>query len=1056
MESYISFSIISVFFYTFMILTLLAGKRSRIINSFMCVLGGMLCWTLGSFLMRMEAGPSYILWYYVSLAGILFLPYFYYVFISEFMGVRMGRKSKIPLLLMLLLFAINIPGGIILRWPDLIRKNGGAHFVYKITPWFLLFFVVAGITIIQIFITMYRGCRRHPGYRKQIEPILVGILIIFVGNLALAVPVFSGFPIDIVSGLINAVLMLYALTRRRLFQMRRLASDGVCFGVGVVLTVVLFINLSPYLMSYIRMLLPAASEYHVLIFSFVFLISAWLVTVLWKCLMNNVFIKKEIQQSQELKDFSQSVSRTLRVGEILRNTVNVLKETTNAGRIYICLRDKKSGEYQAVYSNRPLNDLTFSLKADNPVVTWLTRNEDCVVIRDFRSSTAYKSMWESEKHMFSELGIEYCAGLRQNDDLAGIIAISGDGHRNLNHNDLAMLSSVSSVASIAIKNARLYEAAWTEARTDELTGLLNRKYFYEILDEEYEKNKEGSLALILFNIDDFKLYNQLYGNQQGDVALRKVADIIQASVGEQGYVARHSAKEFAVLMPNYDIFSARNLAESIQKQILHMRNDSADYKLKILTVSVGISAAPYAARSAKELLDNADLAVYHVKRSGKNGIEIFDTMLKESLDEENAGKKSDHEHIYQSYESTIYALTAAIDTKDHYTFGHSNNVAYYATSLAKALNYTTEMVEIIRQAALLHDVGKIGIPEHILNKEGKLTDEEYEIMKGHVEASIGIIRHLPSLDYVIPAVIGHHERYDGNGYPRRIAGEDIPASARILCIADSFDAMTSKRCYKELDASGKSSSDHKRRGRKTVRSGYGGGIYPHISGRKDPSCRTGGAETGRKSIKNIKITGLTSYVRPVFVKNMKKALFIISGKAKYIPDLIHIHIQDHGKLINGEFGGVIIVCEFFNRSFQVFYLGYQIVVTEFLLCLFLNGMKDPTADTTTHPGIVFLLWVCLFERRQKGQICLLNEIGQVDFLTVQFSGHLGCLSHVELCQCTFGSSVSLCKGMKEGRKIIRIKSFRGKAFHIVIEISLFFGSKSSTGTRKLFLVAGFG
>lgn len=178
MESYISFSIISVFFYTFMILTLLAGKRSRIINSFMCVLGGMLCWTLGSFLMRMEAGPSYILWYYVSLAGILFLPYFYYVFISEFMGVRMGRKSKIPLLLMLLLFVINIPGGIILRWPDLIRKNGGAHFVYKITPWFLLFFVVAGITIIQIFITMYRGCRRHPGYRKQIEPILVGILII--------------------------------------------------------------------------------------------------------------------------------------------------------------------------------------------------------------------------------------------------------------------------------------------------------------------------------------------------------------------------------------------------------------------------------------------------------------------------------------------------------------------------------------------------------------------------------------------------------------------------------------------------------------------------------------------------------------------------------------------------------------------------------------------------------------------------------------------------------------------------------------------------------------
>ena len=124
-------------------------------------------------------------------------------------------------------------------------------------------------------------------------------------------------------------------------------------------------------------------------------------------------------------------------------------------------------------------------------------------------------------------------------------------------------------------------------------------------------------------------------------------------------------------------------------------------------------------------------------------------------------------------------------------------LAYYATALAKALGMNEDMIEIIRQAALLHDIGKIGIPESVLNKAGSLTDEEYEMIKGHVEASIDIIRHLPSLDYVIPSVIGHHERYDGKGYPRRIAGEDIPLTARILCVADSFDAMTSVRCYKK-------------------------------------------------------------------------------------------------------------------------------------------------------------------------------------------------------------------------------------------------------------------
>ena len=278
------------------------------------------------------------------------------------------------------------------------------------------------------------------------------------------------------------------------------------------------------------------------------------------------------------------------------------------------------------------------------------------------------------------------------------------------------------------------------------------------------------------------------------MCLQRVADIINSSVGESGYTARYGAKEFAVLLPGYDLFSARNLVESIAKQIYVMNNRRTDMKLKPITVSAGISAAPYAAKNVKELLENVDLAVYHVKHSGKNGIQVFDTMFRNNNKDAHA---KTHAHIYKEYESTIYALTAAIDAKDHYTFSHSTNVAYYATALARTLGMNEDMIEIIHQAALLHDVGKIGIPESVLNKAGSLTDEEYEMIKGHVEASIDIIRHLPSLDYVIPAVIGHHEHYDGKGYPRRIAGEDIPLTARILCVADSFDAMTSIRCYKK-------------------------------------------------------------------------------------------------------------------------------------------------------------------------------------------------------------------------------------------------------------------
>ena len=146
---------------------------------------------------------------------------------------------------------------------------------------------------------------------------------------------------------------------------------------------------------------------------------------------------------------------------------------------------------------------------------------------------------------------------------------------------------------------------------------------------------------------------------------------------------------------------------------------------------------------------------------------------------------------------TIYALTAAIDAKDNFTFIHSMNVSKYAVMLAEALPMSDNDIEVVRVAGMLHDIGKISIPEHILKKTEGLTPEEYAIMKTHVENSIKMIRYLPNMDYVIPAVIAHHERYDGKGYPRGLKGTGIPLMGRILTIADCFDAMTARRPYKQ-------------------------------------------------------------------------------------------------------------------------------------------------------------------------------------------------------------------------------------------------------------------
>lgn len=795
MQNYGYISIIALFFYCFIFLTFLAAKKVRIVKYFLFLVATMIFWAAGSAFMRLQMFPSYVLWYHISLGGLLLMPYAYFLFVNAFAEREDRFFSRLYGILLMGLFALNVPGGFFLKWPELVTKNGQTVFEYSYTWKVSILFGAAAVVVVHCFANIVRICRKDPWYRKQFQPIVLGIICLFAGNVALLIPLFRGFPIDLVLGIGNALFLIYALLRKRLFQLKLLMSETSCYGAGLILTFLLYYNLMPYITDQLYYRFPGAEEYTVLIFAVLFLVSFWMLVYLWRKIIGNLFVREEAQQTEKIRKYNNQVAKSLHLDEILAETVEVIHDTVECTNIYICIQDQEDGDYQARYSNQPLNDLSFTIRKDNPLIHILERN-DGILMREFRTMIEYKAMWEQEKRNLQDLRIEACIGLRDEGRIVGILLLSNPpGNRRISRSDMDMTLTIASSASIAIKNAHLYETAYYEARTDELTKLLNRKYFFEVLEKEFEENREGSLALAIINIDDFKLYNQLYGTQAGDKALRRIAQIIKSSVGDSGYAARYSGKEFAVLLPKYDVFSARNLVTSIQKQIFQMTDRTVDYKLKVLTVSVGISAAPYAAKTAKELLENADMAVNHVKHTGKNGIEIFDTVLRENSIQEDM---TDHKNIYKEYESTIYALTAAIDVKDHYTFSHSNNVAYYATSLAREMNLNQDVVEIIRQAALLHDVGKIGIPEAILNKEGKLTEEEYEIIKGHVEASIGIIRYLPSLDYVIPAVIGHHERYDGNGYPRRIAGENIPLSARILCIADSFDAMTTKRCYKEI------------------------------------------------------------------------------------------------------------------------------------------------------------------------------------------------------------------------------------------------------------------
>ena len=785
--------ITALFCYLFLFLTFLAAKKKeRVIRSFMGLMLIMILWVGGSFSMRMQLWPSVDFWHHVSVLGMILVPPGYYMFVMDFLEEKNARGKYLWMLLHIGIFVFNCLTCWFVPEPEVVNTGSSAQFLYHYSWHIYLLGLLMLPCLAQVTMVVRRHCKGNRIAFQQLKPILTGVLYLLVGHIISTLPIFMGFPLDIASGIANVFFVFYALYKKRLFKMTLLLSKPNYLLFALASSCFIFYYIATPIQQFF--IGTVGLEYTL---SVVFIAAAFFVTVLalygiLASVFNAIFIRNEQQHMQCINQLGDDVTHIFSVNDILQNMTDVILQTTHVERMAIFIR-QADGDYRIEFTTNPLDEKGFYLRSDHPLVSYFKQSDKYATRRDFSRATVYRSMWETEKKLLISLKSECFIPLSCENDLVGIIVLpERKDFQPYHDNDLALVQMIASICTTAIRDAVVYERAIAEARRDKLTGLLNRKFFLEFLDHVFEQYKDSSLSLCLLNVDDFKLYNQLYGSQEGDLALSRIAGLLRSVINENSHAARIGGKEFALLLPGYDIHSAKLLAENLAAEVMEINKRSGGQVTKTLTVSVGICAAPYMASSAKELFQNAETAVYTVKQSGKNAVQIYSSELfRQELQDVNT-----HRSGYGENANTIYALTAAINTRDHYTFQHSQNVAYYASELARAAGIDDDLLEIVTEAALLHDIGKIGVREDILNKPGKLTPEEYEIMKGHVENAVNIIRYLPSLGYVIPAVQSHHERYDGRGYPRQLAGDEIPILGRILCIADSFDAMTSVRSYK--------------------------------------------------------------------------------------------------------------------------------------------------------------------------------------------------------------------------------------------------------------------
>ncbi len=340
-----------------------------------------------------------------------------------------------------------------------------------------------------------------------------------------------------------------------------------------------------------------------------------------------------------------------------------------------------------------------------------------------------------------------------------------------------------------IANSQLYEQAREKARLDELTGLFNRRHFDERLKEEINRSTRygGTFSMIMLDLDSFKAYNDVHGHPAGDSLLHEIGALIRKSIRTSDQAFRYGGDEFAAVLPQTDTDSAYHVAERIRQEVASL----ALTKSTGVTASIGISSCPSDGVLPADLISAADTALYHAKYSGGNRVHISSSMLPTAdVHQVDAGEARSPSL------AAIYALSTAVDAKDHYTYAHSQRVKEYVVTLAEALGLPSDSVNRLSAAALLHDIGKIGVRDSILNKTGPLTTEEFEEVKTHPRLAVAIISNVPSLAPCAPAILYHHERYDGTGYPQGLKGEDIPYEARLLAVADCMVDMTADRPYR--------------------------------------------------------------------------------------------------------------------------------------------------------------------------------------------------------------------------------------------------------------------
>jgi len=343
---------------------------------------------------------------------------------------------------------------------------------------------------------------------------------------------------------------------------------------------------------------------------------------------------------------------------------------------------------------------------------------------------------------------------------------------------------------------------------DPLTNIYNRRGFMALARPylELAGKKSCDLSALMIDIDNFKMVNDIYGHFVGDCVIHAIVEECKKAIRQVDLLGRYGGEEFIILLPGTSLDNANKIADRIRSSIETLTVYVEGFQVSV-TVSIGVSHFSDTVGSLDELINQADQALYSAKWAGRNQVIDWNPQLAQkvrmdlSISAEEAVRVQNRTttgkvDAARVYDETVEGWARALEMRDKEAKGHAERVTSLTVKLARKLGFNEKELVDIRRGALLHDIGKIGIPDSILFKPGQLTDEEWKIMKKHPVYAFEMLSPITHLQSILDIPYCHHEHWDGYGYPRGSSGEEIPYSARIFTIIDVWDALSTDRCYR--------------------------------------------------------------------------------------------------------------------------------------------------------------------------------------------------------------------------------------------------------------------